>query len=95
VRAFDLGPVTLDVGLEAGAGWFLQAFHDPKTPDRTSFGPLVGALGQLIVPLPRRFYARVELAGLFYFMRATDGNAQPTTSTAPTWRGSLGVGMSF
>jgi hypothetical protein len=95
MRAFDLGPVTLGVGLELGLAWFLQAFHDPMTPDRGSFGPLVGALGQLLVPLPRRFYARVELAGLFYFMRANDGNGATTTSTAPTFRGSLGIGMAF
>ena len=42
------------------------------TPDRTSAGPFVGAVGQLEWPLPHRFYARVELAGLFYFLRTGD-----------------------
>ncbi|HEY2746378.1 MAG TPA: caspase family protein [Polyangia bacterium] len=92
LRAFDLGPLTLDVGLELGGASFAQAFHDPLTADRASFGPFVGALGQLELPLPYRLYARLELAGLFYFLDTSDGAAM---QTAPTYRCSLGVGVSF
>ncbi|HEX6836422.1 MAG TPA: hypothetical protein VF334_07595, partial [Polyangia bacterium] len=78
--------------LEAGASWFAQAFHDPMTPDRTAFGPFVGAVGQLEWPLPHRFYARVELAGLFYFLRT---GTSPAMSSAPTYRASAGLGVAF
>ena len=92
LRAFDLGPLTLDVGLEAGAAFFAQAFHDPATPDRSSTGPFVGALGQLELPLPHRFYARLELAGLFYFLRTGDSSAM---SSAATYRAGIGLGVAF
>lgn len=92
LRAFDLGPLTLDVGLEAGGSWFAQAFHDPRTPDRTAFGPFVGAVGQVEWPLPHRFYARLELAGLFYFLRTGTTSAM---SSAPTYRASAGLGVAF
>jgi len=92
LRAFDLGPLTLDVGLEVGGSSFAQAFHDPATADRTSFGPFVGALGQLELPLPHRLYARLELAGLFYFLHTSDGSGM---ATAPTYRAGVGVGVSF
>lgn len=96
LRAFDLGPVTLDVGLELGASWFGQAFHDATTPDRSSGGPFVGALGGLEVPLPHRLYARLEIAGLFYFLRTTDATASAGgTATAATYRASAGVGVAF
>jgi hypothetical protein len=96
LRAFDLGPLSLDVGLELGMSWFAQALHDPSAPDRSSFGPFVGAVGQLEVPLPRRFYVRLELAGIFYFLRTRDevvGNT--ATATVGTYRGSAGVGFYF
>ena len=92
LRAFDLGPVTLDVGLELGVSWFAQAFHDTATADRDSFGPFVGALGQLEVPLPHRLYARLEVAGLFYFLRTSAGAAM---SSAPTYRAGAGLGVAF
>ena len=92
LRAFDLGPLTLDVGLEAGASWFAQAFHDAMTPDRTSFGPFVGAVGQLEWPLPHRLYARVEVAGLFYFLRTGSSSAM---SIGPTYRAGAGLGVAF
>ncbi|MDB4970658.1 MAG: peptidase caspase catalytic subunit p20 [Myxococcales bacterium] len=92
LRAFDLGPVTLDVGLELGASWFLQAFHDPSTRDSRSFGPFVGAVGQVEVPLPHHLYARLEVAGLFYFLRTSEASM---TATAATYRAAAGVGVSF
>ena len=92
LRAFDLGPLTLDVGLEAGAAFFAQAFHDPTTPDRSSTGPFVGALGQLELPLPHRFYARLEVAGLFYFLHTGDAAGM---SSAATYRAGIGLGVSF
>jgi uncharacterized caspase-like protein len=95
LRAFDLGPLTLDIGLELGGSWLLQALHDPTLNDRSSFGPFVGAVGQLEVPLWRRLYLRVELAGDFYFLRAFDVNAGVMTSTEATFRVSGGLGVYF
>jgi caspase domain-containing protein len=95
LRAFDIGPVTLDVGLELGMSWFDQALHDPSLGDRSSFGPFVGAVGQLEVPLSRRFYVRVEVAGLFYFLRTNDPIAGNTTATVGTYRGNAGLGLYF
>jgi hypothetical protein len=95
VRAFDLGPLTLDVGLEAGVSWFAQAFHDAMTPDRSSAAPSLGALAELEVPLPHRFYVRVELGGLVYFLRASDASGAATTTTTATYRSSAGLGLYF
>jgi hypothetical protein len=95
LRAFDVGPLTLDIGLEVGGSWFAQAFHDPMTPDRNSAGAFVGAVGQLEVPLPRRFYVKVELAALFYFLRAGDSAATSVTSNAATYRAGFGLGVYF
>ena len=94
LRAFDLGPLTLDVGLELGGSTILQALHDPMHPDRASFGPFVGAVGQFEIPLWRRLYARVEVAGLFYFLRAADV-AGGVASTQATFRANGGLGIYF
>jgi hypothetical protein len=90
LRAFDLGPLTLDVGLEGGGGWILQALHDAGQLDRKSFAPLVGAVGQFEIPLWRRLYARIEVAGDFYFLRT--GGA---VTTQPTFRVDGGLGVYF
>ena len=95
LRAFDVGPLTLDIGLEAGGSWFQQTFHDPMTPDRGSGGAFVGAVGQIEAPLPRRLYLAIEIAALFYFLRAGDANGNSTTSTAPTYRANAGLGVYF
>ena len=66
--------------------------HDPTVRDSGSFGPFVGAVGQLEVPLPHRLYARVEVAGLFYFLRTADASS---TATAATYRAAAGLGIAF
>lgn len=95
LRAFDAGPLTLDIGLEAGGSWFAQAFHDPATPDRGSGGGFVGAVGQLELPLPHRLYLAGEIAALFYFVRAGDAAATSTLRTAVTYRAGAGLGVYF
>jgi hypothetical protein len=95
LRAFDLGPLTLDIGLELGASWIGQALHDPTLKDRSAFAPSVGAVGQVEVPLWRRLYLRVELAGVFYFLRAIDPSDGVATTTEPTFRTSAGLGVYF
>jgi len=47
------------------------------------------------VPLWRRLYLRVEVAGVFYFLRAFDVNAGVMTSTEATFRASGGLGIYF
>lgn len=95
LRAFDLGPLTLDIGLELGGSWLSQALHDAGQNDRASFGPFVGAVGQFEIPIWRRLYARIELAGVFYFLRAAELNSGITTSTEATFRASGGLGVYF
>jgi hypothetical protein len=92
LRAFDLGPLTLDVGLELGASWLLQALHDPTQQDRRSLGPYLGIVGQLEIPLYRRLFLRVELGGLFYFLR-NDVSGTTATTTEATYRVGAGLGM--
>ena len=94
LRAFDLGPLTLDIGLELGGSWLHQALHDPQQQDRSAFGPFVGAVGQFEIPLWRRLYLRVEVAGLFYFLRAADVSGG-LTSTQATFRADGGLGIYF
>ena len=95
LRAFDLGALTLDVGLELGLSWIGQAFHDPMTADRSAVSPSLGVLGQLEVPLTRRLFVRLEMAGMFYFVRTIDSISGTTKSTAATYRGSAGIGVYF
>jgi hypothetical protein len=96
IRAFDLGPLTLNVGLEVGVAGLWQALHDPTQVERRSFGPFVGAVGQLELPLWRRLFVRLELAGLFYFLQVPGTSSGSTmTSTEPTYRVSGGLGVYF
>jgi hypothetical protein len=95
LRAFDLGPLTLDVGLELGGSALLQALHDPSQQDRRSFGPFVGILGQVELPLWRRLFVRLEVAGLFYFLQSQDVNSGVMTSTEATYRVSGGFGIYY
>ena len=47
---------------------------------------------EIELPLPHRFYARAELAGLFYFLRTGTTSAM---SYAPTYRAGIGLGVAF
>jgi hypothetical protein len=96
IRAFDLGPLTLNVGLELGGAGLWQLLHDPSQANRRAFGPFVGAVGQLELPLWRRLFVRLELAGLFYFLPVPDASSgHTTTTTEPTYRVSGGLGVYF
>jgi hypothetical protein len=107
VRPFDVGPLTIGLGVEVGAAAFDQRvsyridgsesyYYDYDSPPRTlSFGAVGGPVLQLEAPLPERFSLRVE-AGLPTFatgMRQWDGSTQLSRSTQ--LRATAGLGFYF
>lgn len=68
LHVFDVGPISLGVGVEAGAAFLEQRFSDELAPARHSLSALLAPLFQVEVPVGRRLYARVEGAYLTYFL---------------------------
>jgi hypothetical protein len=95
LRAFDLGPLTLSLGFEAGVGWISQAFHDPQTPDRDGTAIDLGPVVQLEIPLGGRYYLRADVAALTYFLRTGNKSADVHWETPVTYRALFGVGIYF
>ncbi len=93
-RAFDLGHVTLGLGIELGGFWLAQHFADPQSPNRDTFGAVLGPIGIAEVPL-RRWYVRGELAALTYILRAGNDPQMSQVDTPLTFRAALGVGAYF
>ncbi len=94
LRAFDLGHVTLGAGIELGGFWLAQHFTDAQTPDRNTCGALLGPIGIAELPLGR-WYARAELAGLTYILRAGNDPQMTEVDTPLTFRAALGAGAYF
>lgn len=94
LRAFDLGHITLGAGIEAGAFWLAQHFSDAQTPGRDTFGVTIGPIGIAEVPLGR-WYARAELAGLAYILRAGNDPEMTGVDAPLTFRAALGAGAYF
>jgi hypothetical protein len=92
LHVFDLGRLSLGVGLSAGTAWFWQSFSDPMTPSRNLMAGLFGPLVQMEVPLPGRFYARADGSYLTYLMNT---QAEQGLSMLPSYRVSGGVGVYF
>jgi hypothetical protein len=92
VHVFDLGAVSLGVGVEGGLAWLGQRFSDAETKPRDALAGLLGPLVELEVPLRRRLYARVDGAFLTYL--ATD---QASAGVAPllSYRFTVGAGAYF
>jgi hypothetical protein len=94
VRGFDLGPLTLSVGLEAGGLCLLQRFTDGMTPSRRTYGAMVGPIGILEVPLGR-FYARLE-GEVFTYLLPLGNDVDVVSSRTPvTGRVGAGAGVYF
>lgn len=93
LRAIDLRRVTLGVGIEAGGFWLAQRFSG-GTPDRDTFGAMVGPITVLEVPMGW-WYARAEAALLTYVLRVGNETEMSEVETPLTFRGGLGVGAYF
>jgi hypothetical protein len=94
LRAFDLGHVTMGLGIELGGFWLAQHFADPQSPDRNTFGAVLGPIGIMEVPLGR-WYVRAELAALTYILRAGNDAQMSEVDTPLTFRTALGAGAYF
>jgi hypothetical protein len=92
LHVFDVGRVSVGVGLAAGVAWFAQRFSDPGTAGRDLPAGFFGPIVQGEVPLPRRFYACAEI-GYFTYVLRTDPSA--AVAALPTYRATVGVGAYF
>ena len=93
VRAFDVGPLTLELGAELGGVWFNQSFEDDGRA-RNSFGGVGGPLGRIELPIDR-FSIRLEAAAPIYVVRVGNDPEQPAIAPRVTFRGSLSFGLYF
>jgi hypothetical protein len=92
MRAFDVGPLSLGIGLELGGLWFNQRFTFAETNNQfTGFG---GPLGTIELPIDR-FYARLEVAMPVYLLREQVGTDSSSLGAHVTVRGGLGFGLYF
>jgi hypothetical protein len=94
LRAFDLGPLTMGIGLEAGGLLLYQRFNDGMTPNRRTYGAMVGPIGTVEVPFDR-FYARFEGEVFTYLLPLGNNPDQSSNSTPVTGRVGAGVGFYF
>jgi hypothetical protein len=70
MRARDVGPITMGVGVAAGSSLLVRTFSTTGVaPTRTTLAPEVGAVGSISVPLPRGFYVAGEVSAGTLFVR--------------------------
>ncbi len=93
LRAFDVGPLTLEIGAEVGGVWFHQSFADRADP-RDSFGGLIGPIGVVQLPIDR-FCLRLEVALPIYLLRVGNEPTQSGVDPQVTFRSGLGAGLYF
>jgi hypothetical protein len=92
-RGFDLGPVTLAIGVAVSSVLLAQDFHDPQTPNRNAVGVSLGPLVSVQVPVYQSFYARLDGAVLTYLFEQGDYTSQ--FATPFTGQVALGLGSFF
>jgi hypothetical protein len=93
LHVFDLGPLSLGLGLEGGLALFFQRFDAVNTGARRLVAPFFGPVAELEVPVRRRFYLRAEAAFMTYF---AETEARPgRLSALSTFRLGGGAGMFF
>ena len=90
-RAFDLGPVTVAGGVEAGGALLDQRFHERQTPDRRARALSVGPAAIVETVLSGPWTLRLDSAFLTYVLPG-EGDA---TRAAATFRAGVGLGHSF
>jgi hypothetical protein len=94
MRAFDVGPVTLAVGLEVGGVWFSQHFTDVQAEVRNQFAGLFAPVGLIELPI-QRFYARLEVGLPIYVLRVGNDPQSSAIEAHVAYRGGLGFGFYF
>ncbi len=76
-RAFDVGPVSLGLGVIAGASLLLESFSrvTPEPPSRRSLGATLGAGATVTRTLRGGIFVALETDGLTYFFESGGGAA--------------------
>jgi hypothetical protein len=95
LRDFDLGDLTLGVGVEAGGAFLTQRFHEARTPDRDSAAALLGPTAEVAYRLAGPVSLHADGAVLTYFATAGNDPARAESRTPVTWRAALGAAVSF
>lgn len=96
MRAFDLGPVTLNVGLELGGLMHDQRNRSSLVPDphRVSYGLFGGPIILAELPIDR-FYLRAESALPTYYVLVGDTKETEERVALVTFRAGVGAGVHF
>jgi len=92
-RAFDVGPMSIEIGGAAGLAWVYQSFDwVGEAPDRHALaGRIDGVLG-IVVDVSETIFARVDLmAGLWLIEKTVTDGTQLTALFSPRAQLSLGV----
>lgn len=95
LRDFDLGVITLGVGVEAGGAWIAQRFHEERTPDRDAGVALVGPTAEAELRLAGPLSLRADGSLLTYFLEAGNDPGAASSRTPVTWRAALGAALAF
>jgi hypothetical protein len=94
VRAFDVGPLTLSLGLELGGVWFNQRFAEERGRTRNSFAGLGGPLGMIELPIDQ-FAIRLEVALPIYLLRGGNDADEGALLVEVSYRAGIGFGLYF
>jgi hypothetical protein len=92
LHVFDVGRLSLGVGLAGGFAWFAQRFSDPGSSGRDVPAGFFGPIAQGEVPLTRQFYACAEIGYLTYVLKA---DPSAGVGALPTYRAIGGLGAYF
>ena len=96
LRSVDIPPLTLSLGIEAGALWLSQSFsNSPQTPARDTGGAFFAPTTQLQLPLGGPFYSRIDVSAVTYLIRADSTNKSAELRTPVAWRAGLFIGRFF
>jgi hypothetical protein len=110
LRAFDVGRVTLGLGVDLGLAWIHQRldttsprkdgsqsgfYPTHSPPDNDGVGVVAGIIGQLQFALARGWFIQHEVGFQTYFLRVQNTAASSHLATSPTFSLLGGLGVSF
>lgn len=95
LRAFDLGPLTLSIGLSAGGAVWHQRFFDPRNPPRNALAGQIGPVGTVEVPIRARLLMRLRLGAPTVLVRTQAADGTQSLASAFSFEALAGVGMYF